>query len=570
MKLSRFAKFLIEGARPMVFWMAVTGLVAGLSSVGLLAIINRMLSEPSAVPAALAEGFIALVAVKIFTNWLSQILLVKFAQEAILDIGLRLCRKVTRTPLRVLERHGIPQVLATLTDDTSALAWSLQSLPALAINVATLVGCSLYLAWLSWLAFLGVVVLTVVGFLGYRRLYRRFLTSNQAVREARATLFGHFRGLTEGMKELMLHRSRRDSFLSAEIEQGARTLKDQNLHATHHYLAAEAWTQTLFYGLIGVVLLIFPDILALSGESLRGYVFAMLYMVSPMWALIGMIPTLSRGQVALEKLDELGLELDDEACGEEQRESRRPLATVPLQVDLAGAMFRYDGGTAQDRQFVLGPLDVSVKSGELVFVIGGNGSGKSTFVKMLVGLYPPQAGEIRVNGEVITGTTQDWFRQHFSVVFSDFFLFKKLLGVDAAVLAEAAQDCLKRLHMDHKVRIEGGAFSTVDVSQGQKKRLALVAALLDDRPFYVFDEWAADQDPQYKEVFYGDLLPALRRQGKGVIVVTHDDRYFHLGDRVLKLDDGRIVEQARCLQDREVPLTTGLAPAGRKPQVTRD
>ena len=528
----------------MVVLMALTGFLAGLSSVGLLAVINRMLNEPAAVPAVLAGAFLVLVAVKIFTNWLSQILLVKFAQEVIVDIGIRLCRKMLQTPLRVLERHGIPQVLTTLTDDTSALAWSLQSLPGLAVNVATLVGCSLYLAWLSWMAFMGIVVLTVIGLIGYRRLYRRFLASNQAVREARTVLFRHFRGLAEGMKELMLHRSRREEFLSMEIEQGARTLRDHNLHATHQYLAAEAWTQTLFYGLIGIILLLFPEILTLSNESLRGYVFAMLYMVSPMWAVIGMVPTLSRGQVALEKLDELGLELDT-AHGEGPQESARPMAAEPVRVDLAGAMFRYEGGATQDRQFVLGPIDASLKSGELVFVIGGNGSGKSTFVKMLVGLYPPHSGEIRLNGEVIGEASQDWFRQHFSVVFSDFFLFQKLLGLDEAVLNRSAEECLKRLCMDHKVRIEAGAFSTIDLSQGQKKRLALVAALLEDRPFYVFDEWAADQDPQYKEIFYGDLLPALRRRGKGVIVVTHDDRYFHLGDRVLKLDEGRMVEQAR-------------------------
>jgi putative pyoverdin transport system ATP-binding/permease protein len=562
---SRFVKFLLEGARPMVFLMALTGLVAGLCSVGLLAIINRMLSDAGSVPATLAGGFIVLVAVKVFTNWWSQILLVKFAQEAILDIGIRLCRKVIQAPLRILERHGIPQVLATLTDDTSALAWSLQVLPGLAINVATLVGCSLYLAWLSWTAFLGVVVLTAIGFIGYRRLYRRFLRSNQAVRETRAVLFGHFRGLTEGMKELMLHRSRREGFLSAEIEQSARTLRDHNLHATQQYLAAEAWTQSLFYGLIGIILLLFPGVLALSSESLRGYVFAMLYMVSPMWALIGMVPTLSRGQVALEKLDELGLQLDEAVRKEAPPELARQTVTGPLQVDLVGATFRYEARDAQDREFVLGPIDASLKSGELVFVIGGNGSGKSTFVKMLVGLYPPHSGEIHLNGEVITEETQDWFRQHFSVVFSDFFLFKKLLGLDATVLEQSAQDCLRRLHMDQKVRIEAGAFSTVDLSQGQRKRLALVAALLDDRPFYVFDEWAADQDPQYKEVFYGELLPGLRRRGKGVIVVTHDDRYFHLGDRVLKLDEGRMVEQPRFVQNVEMPPAERVTLAGRRP-----
>jgi putative ATP-binding cassette transporter len=551
-KPSRFLRFLLEGAKPMVFLMAITGLVAGLSSVGLLAIINRVLSQPSSVPPTLAAGFIGLVLVKVFTNWLSQILLVKFAQEAILNIGIRLCRKVTQAPLRVLERQGTPQVLATLTDDTGALAWSLQSLPALAINVATLAGCSLYLAWLSWPAFIAVLLLSLVGFAGYRRLYRRFLKSNQAVRESRATLYGHFRGLTEGMKELMLHRSRRDGYVSVEIEGTARTLRDHNFLATRQYLAAEAWTQTLFYGLVGVILLVFPEALTLSSESLRGYVFAMLYMVSPMWALIGMLPSLSRGQVALAKLDELGLQLDEATNHEQRVQSLRPTATGASCVDLVGASFQYESESSPDRHFFLGPINATVKSGEVVFVIGGNGSGKSTFVKMLVGLYPPQSGEIRLNGEVISAATQDWYRQHFSVVFSDFFLFKKLLGIDPAVLGQSAQDCLRLLQIDHKVHIDGDSFSTVDLSQGQRKRLALVAALLDDRPFYVFDEWAADQDPQYKEIFYGHLLPALRQRGKGVIVVTHDDRYFHLGDRVFKLEEGRMTEQLRSAQQEKL------------------
>jgi putative ATP-binding cassette transporter len=315
--------------------------------------------------------------------------------------------------------------------------------------------------------------------------------------------------------------------------------------ATQQYLAAEAWTQSLFYGLVGALLLIFPDALALSGESLRGYVFAMLYMVSPMWAVIGTLPALSRGQVALAKLEELGLQLDEAARRDEVPGPLRSVITKDVQLDVVNATFHYETNGTTDRHFALGPINVSIRSGELVFVVGGNGSGKSTFVKMLVGLYQPQTGEIRLNGEAISTATWDWYRQHFSVVFSDFFLFKKLLGVDPALLQRSAQECLGLLQMDGTVQIESDAFSTVDLSQGQKKRLALVAALLDDRPFYVFDEWAADQDPQYKEVFYGELLPGLRRRGKGVIVVTHDDRYFHRGDRVLKLEEGRMIESTR-------------------------
>ena len=185
---------------------------------------------------------------------------------------------------------------------------------------------------------------------------------------------------------------------------------------------------------------------------------------------------------------------------------------------------------------------MTIRTGELVFIIGGNGSGKSTFEKVLTGLYLPQQGEVRLNGEAITPATQDWYRQHFAAVFSDFYLFKKLLGLDPALIESQAEGWLKTLRIQHKVTIRDGEYSTINLSQGQRKRLALVTAMLEDRPFYVFDEWAADQDPQYKEVFYGELLPELRARGKGVIVVTHDDRYFHVGDRVLKLDEGKILE----------------------------
>jgi putative ATP-binding cassette transporter len=192
----------------------------------------------------------------------------------------------------------------------------------------------------------------------------------------------------------------------------------------------------------------------------------------------------------------------------------------------------------------LGPIDVEIAPGELVFVIGGNGSGKSTFVKVLAGLYSPQQGEIRLGETVVSDTNRAWYRDHYSVVFSDSYLFEKLLGLDDALVESQAKSYLSRLRMDHKVDIKGRTFSTTDLSQGQRKRLALVTAYLEDRAIYIFDEWAADQDPEYKEIFYRELLPDLRARGKSVVVITHDDRYFHLGDRVLKLEDGKVVDSA--------------------------
>jgi len=544
MKMYRFLRFLTQGARTMMVLMVFTGLLAGLASVGLLAVINKLINGAGATSHLFAAAFIGLAVLKVLSNYLSQLLLVTFAQETILNLGMDLCWKVVRAPYRTLERRGAHEILATLTDDTNAMAWAVNGLPGLAINIAILAGCSLYLAWLSWQAFVGVIVLALVGLLGYRHFYNRVLQSSLAVRDAKGALFEHFRSLTEGMKELMLHRGRRETFVASDIRQAAEALRHHNLVTTKQYLTTDSWTQVLFYGLIGVILLLFPRLLSLSGESLTGYAFAMLYMIGPMWGLLGMVPTLSRGQVALEKIEALGLALDE---GIQEGGAERPVTQGAQRVEFSQATFSYEPTGEDERPFTLGPLDLALETGEVVFIIGGNGSGKSTFVKVLTGLYLPQQGEVQLNGEPIASTTQDWYRQHFAAVFSDFYLFKKLLGLDPALVANQADGWLATLRIQHKVTIQDGEYSTVNLSQGQRKRLALVTAMLEDRPFYVFDEWAADQDPQYKEVFYGELLPELRARGKGVIVVTHDDRYFHLGDRVLKLDEGRVVESSNGL-----------------------
>ncbi len=196
---------------------------------------------------------------------------------------------------------------------------------------------------------------------------------------------------------------------------------------------------------------------------------------------------------------------------------------------------------AEDSKFVLGPIDLSFQPGELVFLVGGNGSGKSTLAKILTGLYLPEAGEILLDGKPVDHKNRDQYRQLFSAVFADFYLFDSLIGLRGSDLDAKARQYLKLLHLNHKVSVQNGALSTTAVSQGQRKRLALLTAYLEDRPFYLFDEWASDQDPYFKKIFYTQLLPELKARGKTVLVITHDDRYFDLADRIIKLDYGKIV-----------------------------
>jgi len=311
---------------------------------------------------------------------------------------------------------------------------------------------------------------------------------------------------------------------------------------TRRQVLAESWTQVSFYSLVGFIVFLFPSLVTVSPEVLTGYVVAVLYMMGPIWGIIGAVPTIERGQVALENIERLGVSLDADGEVAQAVELGDLDAEIPPVVQWNEVVFSYGKEKGTEAPFVLGPISLELHPGELVFVIGGNGSGKSTFVKVLTGLYQPTEGNVTLAGRMITEANCEWYREHFSVVFSDFHVFHKLLGQSDSQSERLAPQYLRLLHMEKKVTVHERTFSTLDLSQGQRKRLALVTAYLEDRPIYVFDEWAADQDPQYKEIFYKTLLPDLRERGKLVVVITHDDRYFHLGNQVIKLEDGKMVE----------------------------
>jgi putative ATP-binding cassette transporter len=290
----------------------------------------------------------------------------------------------------------------------------------------------------------------------------------------------------------------------------------------------------------------------LSQQTLTGYVITTLYLMGPLAGVMSSFSLFGRANVALRKVESLGVSLNEHAteeCAPGRQEKNRSFERL----ELAGVVHSYHH-EQDDSNFTLGPIHLVFQPGELVFLVGGNGSGKSTLAKIITGLYAPEAGEIRLDGERITNQNRDEYRQLFSAVFGDFYLFDNLLGLEGAGLDEQAQEYLEQLHLQHKVKINNGTLSTTAVSQGQRKRLALLTAYLEDRPFYLFDEWASDQDPLFKDVFYTQLLPELKARGKTVLVITHDDRYFDVADRIIKLDYGKLVKEPETPRPVIVPL----------------
>lgn len=530
--------FLLRYSRSMVLVAVFAGIVSGASSTGLLALINRALKESGHSTATLAWAFVALCAVVTVTRIISEVLLARLGQGALLDMRKRLSRQILAVPLRRLEDLGPHRLLTALTDDVPNITNIVALIPILCINGAIVIGCLIYLGTLSWIMLLVVLGFMVLGIASYQIPVMRAIRHFNLARKDGDALFSHFRALTEGLKELKLHNRRRKAFLSDLLEPTAESLRQHNMDGFTIYTAASSWGQLLVFVVIGLLLFALPAFKEASSATLTGYTLALLFMMTPLQVIMNSAPNIGRANVALRNVEELGLKLMPSAS--EQGEVVTPVAESQWRrLDLVGIthVYKSDG---EDGSFTLGPIDLTFYSEELVFLTGGNGSGKTTLAKLLTGLYIPETGEVLLDGKPVTDENREYYREHFSVVFSDFFLFESLLGLDAPRIDERAQQYLAQLQLTHKVQVKDGELSTVNLSQGQRKRLALLTAYLEDRPFYIFDEWAADQDPMFREVFYHQLLPELKSRGKTVLVISHDDRYYHIGDRIIKLDYGQL------------------------------
>lgn len=513
-------------------------LLSGACNAGLIAMVNTALQQDTSLAQWLIVGFISLAVGRLITNFIAQITQAHFAQQNSARLRRELVEKILAVPLRQLEEIGAARLMVALTEDVLVLTEAMLCVPTFSVNVAILIGGAVYLGYLSWTVLLVMGVFILLGAVGYRVLIRSGFSRLYAARDEQDRLFKHFRELTEGIKELKLHRERRGVFFSDHIYGSTERYKKHAIGAELRFILAHNWSHLLFFTLIGLILFVLPKLAHVTPQAMTGYVVATLYLMGPLSGVLGSLSLFGRASAALRKIEQLGFTLSERA-GDDCPITRRTELPRFERLEIVDVTRSYHR-EKEDDHFTLGPIRLSFQPGELVFLVGGNGSGKSTLAKVITGLYPPETGVIKLNGRPIGDHNRDDYRQLFSAVFADFYLFENLLGAQGQDADAQASEYLHALHLEHKVKVKDGALSTTQLSSGQRKRLALLSAYLEDRPFYLFDEWASDQDPLFKEVFYTQLLPELKARNKTVLVITHDDHYFHLADRVIKLDYGQI------------------------------
>jgi putative ATP-binding cassette transporter len=448
---------------------------------------------------------------------------------------IRLADLVRRSELDGLERIGSVQVYDTIARETTTISNSAEMIILSAISLIALVFSALYIALISLTAF--IVVATLLGAWAYffhvsQRSARGALMEAKAAETRFFELMSH---VLNGFKEIKLHRARGDSLEKVHLAMASREAEHRTILATREFSKGLAVSFTAFYVLLGSVVFALPQHLGDVRVAMK-IVYVVIFMYTAAEATARSLPVLAKVELAIDRIEELEATLVRAARDVPDAVAQTPAAFESIVLDGIVYSYRTQDDTTT---FTVGPCDLTVRAGQMVFIIGSNGSGKSTLMRVLTRLYAPAAGAILWDGALVADDNVEGYRSLFSAVFADFHLFYGMEGVDPGQVRKLLVD----VGLDHKVRYEDGGFSTVALSTGQRKRLALVVALIEDRPIYVLDELSADQDPEFRRRYYEEFLPALMARGKTLIVVSHDDRYFHLADRVIAMENGRFKQE---------------------------
>lgn len=477
----------------------------------------------------------------VVTSRISKRLTVNFGVLIAHKFNIRIIRKIFKIPYRKQEQIKDGKTYTILNDDINSIHAFSQGIINTYTNVITLILVEVYLFTISWVSaslLLGITVLIM----GILVLFSPQIERTTNIARTKREKYSNFiSGLINGFKELVLHKIKRDNY-QKDMEDSSKESYHAHQKSANVQIDAGLISELSFTISVGISCLLFPLIFEMEKEAITAFVLGVLFLFAPVTVILNGIPQIVNVKVALNRIKSFLKDAEIEGLASNQISEKIEIPFVQS-IRVKDVCFNYEN-EGESITYGIGPINFVANEGELIFIIGGNGSGKTTFLKLLTGLYEPTSGKILVNGDKIDNKS---LSECFSVIYSDFYLFQKLYDLNEDRL-DQVNDWLDVLQLSEKVKIEDGRFSTIDLSKGQRKRLAILKSYLEDKPVYFFDEVAADLDPAFRDFFYNELLVKMRQEGKILIIISHDDKYFDLADNIYKMDMGKI-----SLQTKELP-----------------
>jgi putative ATP-binding cassette transporter len=456
-------------------------------------------------------------------------------------LQLRLMDQVRQSELPALEGIGRLEFVNAIVGHTTTLAQATYNLALVGQGLFLLFFVAIYIAYLSPLVFiLSTAIICLIGWAIYMMNQEHTAGAIESSK-LENRMFDRLTDLLDGFKEVRLNRARSEELFDDAVET-SRTAANVKIRTQTELFKATIFTQSSLYALLGIIVFAVPNLSDMQGESIASVTLPLIFLVGTCFGALQLVPVLAAANAATDSIVRLENKLRPVESLSGASTSRPPKDFE--RIEMREVVFRR-AEQSSDTIFQVGPLNFTLRSGDIVFITGGNGSGKSTFLKLLAGFYQPDSGEITCDGVRVDESTRDDYRRLFAAIFYDYHLFHQLYGIPQPDMTEMDR-LLTQFGLFWKTGIIDGKFSTLDMSGGQRKRLALIVSMLEKRSILLLDEWTAEQDPEFRRKFYEELLPELSRARATVVMVTHDERHLNeltFPARRLRMDEGRLVEQ---------------------------
>jgi putative ATP-binding cassette transporter len=530
------------GIRPLM----LMGCLSGLANALILVIINVAADHVSNEKiGGQVLYYLALFLLVVSVYYLTQQRLLIHAthhvENSIKAIRLSLIKHLRNCELQTIEKIGHERIFVVMGKELQIISQSAQLFVIIAQSSILIIFTAMYIAWLSVPAFIILAVSISLGAAIHFQRDKEIGDNMDKAFECESDLITKLTDFIDGFKEIKLNRKRAKE-LQTEYHKNSTEVNGARKKILSLFAKDFVASQLNFYLSIGAIVFLLPFLTKADPELITKITTAALFLVGPITGIVGGLPSFTSSNSAAKNVLDLEKELSE--LGSEIPSN--PIYNKFQKIELNDLYFQHMA-VAGEHGFSVGPVNLCIKQGQTIFITGGNGCGKTTFIRLLTGLYKADSGNILLDNIPITDKKIDAYRNLFSTVFSDFHLFKHLYGVDQPN-KEDVEEWLEFLEMSHKVEFENNEFSNIELSTGQRKRLALFSAILENRPIYVFDEWAADQDPHFREKFYRKVLPKLKSRGQTVIAITHDEKYFNMADIQIKMEYGHLQQVQSTVQ----------------------
>lgn len=520
------------------FLFTFLSIVTAGSNMGVVYIINQIIKNYFADTPLLVQQYLIyyLVLLLLFftSRWIVSISLIRFTQKLLRTIRIGVLQVILRFPFHSMVKNKA-QIFTALTRDTDNVVYASTNIVDILTNSVVVVICFIYMGVLSWKLLLCMLLLVSFTLSIYyysekraRSLFDRALKYNDI-------FVRYLNEILSGFKEIVMDRRKgreiAEKYVNTSIHEASALYQKAQINFMNNRIIG----QITFYLFIGVLLLFLGQMFGIEKSVVVNFIFLILYVWGPIETVVLLTPNLTQARMSLKRLTVLESKVNESSLETGVALSIKGFNTVSL----VNVSYRYEpeDGAEHDKPFGIGPVDFRLNAGDIAFICGGNGSGKTTFVNVLIGLFRYDKGEICVDNEKIGLAEMPAYRSLFAPVFSDFHLFDECYGI-AHVDMVKAEEYLGMLEIKNKVSMAGRKFSTINLSAGQRKRLALFCAMIERKPILILDEFAADQDPQFREKFYKVILPYLKEEGFTVIAITHDDHYYGYAEHLYKMEDG--------------------------------